>query len=87
VPAGCAGGAGPDARAAPDAAARLCAQLGEGAAINAFPLVVLVDDSEFTARTLNNFLWVTFTRRTRRSTSTGSARRWCTSTGAAAGAW
>jgi 4-hydroxy-3-polyprenylbenzoate decarboxylase len=27
-----------------------------------FPLVVLVDDSEFTARSLNNFLWVTFTR-------------------------
>lgn len=26
------------------------------------PLFVLVDDSEFTARTLNNFLWVTFTR-------------------------
>lgn len=26
------------------------------------PLVVLVDDSEFAARTLNNFLWVTFTR-------------------------
>jgi 4-hydroxy-3-polyprenylbenzoate decarboxylase len=27
-----------------------------------FPLVVVVDDSGFTARTLNNFLWVTFTR-------------------------
>jgi 4-hydroxy-3-polyprenylbenzoate decarboxylase len=27
-----------------------------------FPLVVLVNDSQFTARTLNNFLWVTFTR-------------------------
>ena len=26
------------------------------------PLFVLVDDSEFTARTLSNFLWVTFTR-------------------------
>ena len=26
------------------------------------PLLVLVDDSEFAARTLNNFLWVTFTR-------------------------
>ena len=31
-------------------------------AINVFPLIVLVDDSEFTARSLNNFLWVTFTR-------------------------
>jgi 4-hydroxy-3-polyprenylbenzoate decarboxylase len=30
--------------------------------INRFPLVVLVDDAEFTARTLANFLWVTFTR-------------------------
>jgi 4-hydroxy-3-polyprenylbenzoate decarboxylase len=28
----------------------------------AFPLVVVVDDSEFAARNLNNFLWVTFTR-------------------------
>jgi len=30
--------------------------------INRFPLIVLVDDSEFTARTPGNFLWVTFTR-------------------------
>ena len=29
---------------------------------SAFPLLVLVDDSEFAARTLSNFLWVTFTR-------------------------
>jgi 4-hydroxy-3-polyprenylbenzoate decarboxylase len=29
---------------------------------SAFPLIVLVDDSAFAARTLNNFLWVTFTR-------------------------
>jgi 4-hydroxy-3-polyprenylbenzoate decarboxylase len=27
-----------------------------------FPLVVVVDDAEFTARTIANFLWVTFTR-------------------------
>jgi len=27
-----------------------------------FPLIVVVDDSPFAARTLNNFLWVTFTR-------------------------
>ncbi len=27
-----------------------------------FPLVMLVDDAEFTSRTLQNFLWVTFTR-------------------------
>jgi 4-hydroxy-3-polyprenylbenzoate decarboxylase len=31
-------------------------------ALCTFPVVVLVDDSTFTARTLNNFLWVTFTR-------------------------
>jgi 4-hydroxy-3-polyprenylbenzoate decarboxylase len=30
--------------------------------INQFPLVVIVDDSDFAARTLNNLLWVTFTR-------------------------
>jgi 4-hydroxy-3-polyprenylbenzoate decarboxylase len=27
-----------------------------------FPLIVVVDDSEFAAKTLNNWLWVTFTR-------------------------
>ena len=31
-------------------------------AINSFPLVVVVDDSDFAAQTLNNFLWTTFTR-------------------------
>ena len=30
--------------------------------INRFPLIVVVDDSEFCARTLNNFLWTVFTR-------------------------
>ncbi|WP_298036527.1 UbiD family decarboxylase [uncultured Desulfuromonas sp.] len=30
--------------------------------INAFPLLLVVDDSEFVARTLNNFLWTVFTR-------------------------
>lgn len=30
--------------------------------INSFPLIVLVDDSDFAARNLNNFVWVTFTR-------------------------
>jgi 4-hydroxy-3-polyprenylbenzoate decarboxylase len=30
--------------------------------IRAFPLIVVVDDSAFTARNLRNFLWVTFTR-------------------------
>jgi 4-hydroxy-3-polyprenylbenzoate decarboxylase len=39
-----------------------CESYGPSDAINAFPLIVLVDDAEFTARTLNNFLWVAFTR-------------------------
>jgi 4-hydroxy-3-polyprenylbenzoate decarboxylase len=39
-----------------------CASFSAVDAICAFPLVVLVDDSEFTARSLDNFLWVTFTR-------------------------
>ena len=35
---------------------------GPGDPIGAFPLIVVVDDPEFTARTLGNFLWVVFTR-------------------------
>ena len=38
------------------------AQPLRGDSINSFPLVLLVDDSEFAAATLNNWLWVTFTR-------------------------
>lgn len=30
--------------------------------LQGFPLILLVDDADFTTRTLNNFLWVTFTR-------------------------
>ncbi len=41
---------------------RFCAAFRAGDALSAFPLVVLVDDSDFTAKTLSNFLWVTFTR-------------------------
>jgi 4-hydroxy-3-polyprenylbenzoate decarboxylase len=41
---------------------RFCQRYRPGDPLEAFPLVVLVDDSEFTAKTLNNFLWVTFTR-------------------------
>ncbi|HEV3259476.1 MAG TPA: UbiD family decarboxylase [Gemmataceae bacterium] len=44
------------------AAEQFCQALAPDAALNAFPLVVLADDSDFAARTLNNFLWVTFTR-------------------------
>lgn len=41
---------------------RFCQSFDPTASLNTFPLVVLCDDSEFCARTLNNFLWVTFTR-------------------------
>jgi 4-hydroxy-3-polyprenylbenzoate decarboxylase len=41
---------------------KFCAAFGDQDVINRFPLVVIVDDSDFAARTLNNFLWVTFTR-------------------------
>ncbi len=41
---------------------RFCEAFQPGDARNGFPLVVLVDDSEFAARTLNNWPWVTFTR-------------------------
>jgi 4-hydroxy-3-polyprenylbenzoate decarboxylase len=41
---------------------RFCRALDATAPLNAFPLVLLVDDSEFTAHSLSNFLWVAFTR-------------------------
>jgi 4-hydroxy-3-polyprenylbenzoate decarboxylase len=41
---------------------RFCREIGPAHPLRAFPLLVVADDSEFTARTLNNFLWVTFTR-------------------------
>ncbi len=34
----------------------------ERTCFDGFPLIVICDDSRFTAATLNNFLWVTFTR-------------------------
>jgi 4-hydroxy-3-polyprenylbenzoate decarboxylase len=36
--------------------------LEERCHLDGIPLIVLVDDTEFTARNLRNFLWVTFTR-------------------------
>jgi 4-hydroxy-3-polyprenylbenzoate decarboxylase len=41
---------------------RFCETFTPDDAINAFALIVLVDDAELTARGLDNFLWVTFTR-------------------------
>jgi 4-hydroxy-3-polyprenylbenzoate decarboxylase len=42
--------------------AAFCQHFRRGDRINEFPVVVLADDSAFTARNLENFLWVTFTR-------------------------
>jgi 4-hydroxy-3-polyprenylbenzoate decarboxylase len=39
-----------------------CRFYGGRTCFNGFPLVVVCDDCSFTAATLNNFLWVTFTR-------------------------
>jgi 4-hydroxy-3-polyprenylbenzoate decarboxylase len=44
------------------AIARFCASFGPDDAIRGVPLMVVVDDAEFSARSLKNFLWVTFTR-------------------------
>jgi len=41
---------------------RFCDEIDQSHPINRFPLVVMVDDAGFTAESLNNFLWVTFTR-------------------------
>ncbi|WP_278469552.1 UbiD family decarboxylase [Gimesia maris] len=41
---------------------RFSAELSSSHSLNQFPLIVLVDDSEFTAASLNNFLWTVFTR-------------------------
>ena len=44
------------------AVARFCDAFQAGDALNRFPLLVVVDDSEFAAQTLSNFLWTIFTR-------------------------
>jgi 4-hydroxy-3-polyprenylbenzoate decarboxylase len=45
-----------------DAANRFCQAFSPTAKLNAFPLIVLVDDSDFVSRALDNLLWVAFTR-------------------------
>jgi len=39
-----------------------CQDMSPDGRLSAFPLAVMVDDSRFAARSLENFLWVTFTR-------------------------
>ena len=41
---------------------RYCERFAPTDALNRWPLIVVVDDAEFAARSLNNFLWTTFTR-------------------------
>ena len=41
---------------------QFCRSFDKDATINQFPVVVIVDDSDFVARSLNNFLWSVFTR-------------------------
>jgi 4-hydroxy-3-polyprenylbenzoate decarboxylase len=43
-------------------AAAFCRSFETADSIRGFPLILLVDDSAFTARSERNFLWVTFTR-------------------------
>jgi 4-hydroxy-3-polyprenylbenzoate decarboxylase len=53
---------GEELDAHPDAL-RLCSSLlTPHSSLLTFPLIVVVDDSEFVSRTLNNFLWTVFTR-------------------------
>jgi 4-hydroxy-3-polyprenylbenzoate decarboxylase len=51
-----------DAEGYDAAVERWAAQLSAADPIGAFPWVVVCDDSEFCARSLDNFVWVTFTR-------------------------
>jgi 4-hydroxy-3-polyprenylbenzoate decarboxylase len=53
---------GPRYREGDAGIAALCRSMPPDGPLGAFPLTVVVDDSEFAARALNNFLWVTFTR-------------------------
>lgn len=53
----------PKAAQSDQSAEQFCSRMAEVRdRLDSFPLIVLVDDSEFAARTLNNWLWVTFTR-------------------------
>jgi 4-hydroxy-3-polyprenylbenzoate decarboxylase len=48
--------------ARPYLAERIASSFDRNDPINAFPLIVLVDSSEFTARSTENFLWTVFTK-------------------------
>jgi 4-hydroxy-3-polyprenylbenzoate decarboxylase len=52
----------PDPAGDDPAIARFCEQLGPSDALAGLALIVVCDDSELCARTLDGLLWVTFTR-------------------------
>lgn len=52
----------PDARGKDSGCDGFVEQFSAESSVNQFPLIVIVDDSEFTSRQLKNFLWVVFTR-------------------------
>jgi 4-hydroxy-3-polyprenylbenzoate decarboxylase len=51
-----------DVKSGETAIYRIAEALSSVKSRNELPLVVIVDDSEFAARTIHNFLWTTFTR-------------------------
>jgi 4-hydroxy-3-polyprenylbenzoate decarboxylase len=53
---------GPPYASVAGAVRAFCGAMESERAASAFPLIVVVDDSEFVARSLRNLLWVTFTR-------------------------
>jgi 4-hydroxy-3-polyprenylbenzoate decarboxylase len=53
---------GPGINQSPDAVRSFCRFFEPDDPIRGFPLIVIVDDSEFTARNERNFIWTTFTR-------------------------
>ena len=57
-----AGAPGCDSAVRDGAVRNFCERFSPTDAINAWPLIVVADDAEFAARSLNNFLWTTFTR-------------------------
>ena len=55
-------GEGPGVRASEPTVEQFCQRFTRRDPINHFPLVVIVDESDFVARNWENFLWTTFTR-------------------------
>ena len=68
--------------------AQLCRDLGPIEELAGFPLILLVDDSDFAARHVNNWIWATFTRSNPAADVHGvGGVHPSKNTGAAAGRW